>query len=212
MASKEAQSQAQEELQRALAATARAVAACPTLEVSFRAGDRRRTTAAAGSAPHPTVRISMPRGEPTRDELARVRGEADGAALRERYHDLQVHRRLAPSGEVASLLYDRLEQLRVEAVGTEHMDGVRANLAAVHRARSGPAPQQGEQATDTTLAEIVDLYARERLLGFEPSGSQRTMMQSWRDWLDSRVALELPALQGSLADQACSRAAGAARC
>jgi cobaltochelatase CobT len=201
VASKEAQSQAQEELQRALAATARAVAACPTLEVSFRAGDRRRTTAAAGSAPHPTIRISMPRGEPTRDELARVRGEADGAALRERYHDLQVHRRLAPSGEVAALLYDRLEQLRVEAVGTEHMDGVRANLAAVHRARSGPTPQQGEQATDTTLAEIVDLYARERLLGFEPSGPQRTMMQSWRDWLDSRVALELPALQGSLADQ-----------
>ncbi len=203
MASKEAQAQAFEELQRALASTARAVAGCPTLEVSFRAGDRRRAAgSSAGTAPHPMIRVSLPRGEPTSDELSRVRGEADGAALRERYHDLQVHKRLAPSGELAALLYDRLEQLRVEAVGAEHMDGVRANLAAVHRARSGPAPQQGDQGTDTTLAEIVDLYARERLLGFEPSGAQRTMMQSWREWLDSRVADELPALSDCVADQA----------
>ncbi len=203
MAAKEAPSQALDELQRALAATARAVSACPTLEVSFRANERRRTTGGgASSAPHPTIRLTLPRGEPTREELARVRGEADGAALRERYHDLPLHRRLAPKGEVAALLYDRLEQLRIEAVGSEHMAGVRSNLAAVHRARSGPVPQPGEGGVDTTLAEIVDLYARERLMGFEPSGAQRTMMQTWRAWLDNQVALELPALEGCVADQA----------
>ena len=57
-------------------------------------------------------------------ELGRVRGEADKAALRIRHHDAGVHRRFAPSGEMAGLLYDRLEELRVEAVGGESMAGV----------------------------------------------------------------------------------------
>jgi cobaltochelatase CobT len=51
------------------------------------------------------------------------------------------------------------------------------------------------------MADIVDLYARERLLGCAPGEAQRALMARWRDWLDGKVAAELPALEGSLADQ-----------
>ena len=51
------------------------------------------------------------------------------------------------------------------------------------------------------MAEIVDLYARERLLGFELTQPQRKLMETWGEWLDARVAEELPALATSVADQ-----------
>ena len=186
-----------EELQRALACTVRAVACDGAVEVAFRGRDR-GAPQPAGSAP--AVRLALPRPDLIQHELGRVRGEADKAALRIRLHDTGLHRRFAPSGEVAGLLYDRLEDLRVEAVGGANMEGVKANLASAYRARAGQA-QPGERGQDATMAEIIDLYARERLLGFEPTQPQRKLMETWSEWLDSRVAEELPALAGTLADQ-----------
>ena len=86
------------------------------VDVAFRGRERRR--------PRPRLRPSRPPGacrapDLTPDEIGRVRGEADMAALRIRLHDQGLHRRFAPQGEVAALLYDRLEQIRVEAVGGE---------------------------------------------------------------------------------------------
>ena len=51
------------------------------------------------------------------------------------------------------------------------------------------------------MAEIVDLYARERLLGFELTPAQQKQMATWGEWLDQRVAVELPALATSVGDQ-----------
>jgi cobaltochelatase CobT len=184
-----------ERRERALAATVRALAGRTDLEVAFRADPRLPRAEPAAR----TIRLPPLRADPDPGELARVRGEADGAALRERLHDPAVHRRLVPSSELAALLFDRLEQVRVEAVGSEHLQGVRRNLAAAHSARLG-APS-GEARVDTTMADIVDLYARERLLGCAPGEAQRALMARWRDWLDGKVAAELPALEGSLADQ-----------
>jgi cobaltochelatase CobT len=184
-----------ERRERALAATVRALAGRADLEVAFRADPRLPRAEPAAR----TIRLPPLRADPDPGELARVRGEADGAALRERLHDPAVHRRLVPSSELAALLFDRLEQVRVEAVGSEHLQGVRRNLAAAHSARLG-APS-GEARVDTTMADIVDLYARERLLGCAPGEAQRALMARWRDWLDGKVAAELPALEGSLADQ-----------
>ena len=70
------------------------------------------------------MRLSLPRADLIQHEIGRVRGEADKAALQLRHHDAGLHRRFAPTGEVAGLLYDRLEELRVEALGSERMEGV----------------------------------------------------------------------------------------
>ena len=186
-----------DELHRALACTLRAVAGNPAVEVAFRGRDRGQAAAAPAA---PAVRLNLPRPDLIQHELGRVRGEADKAALRIRHHDAGLHRRFAPTGEVASLLYDRLEDLRVEAVGGENMAGVKANLASAYRARQGQ-PQQGERGQDATLAEIVDLYARERLLGFELAPAQRKLMEGWSEWLTTQVAEELPALATTVTDQ-----------
>ncbi|MDX6750522.1 cobaltochelatase subunit CobT [Geminicoccaceae bacterium 1502E] len=187
-----------ENLQRALAATVRAVAARPALDVAFRGSERPKSAAASSAPAGPSVRLSPPRRELGAGELARVRGEADGAALRARYHDAGLHRRFAPAGEMAMLLFDRLEQVRVEGLGSRHMQGVHANLEAAHRARAGAS--QG--SNDATVADIVETYVRERLLGTPPSDEQRRLLASWSDWLDRHLEGALPRLEGRFDDQA----------
>jgi cobaltochelatase CobT len=193
----EATKQNVDELQRALACTVRAIAGDAAVEVAFRGRDRGRE---AGKGLAPAVRLALPRADMIQHELCRVRGEADRAALRIRHHDAAVHRRFAPTGEIAALLYDRLEELRVEALGSERMAGVRANLETAYRARMA-LPQAGERGQDATVAEIVDLFVRERLLGFELTEPQKKLMAGWSEWLEKSVAGELPALSTSVTDQ-----------
>ncbi len=185
-----------ERRERALAATVRALAGKSDLEVVFRTNATPPGVRPVGR----TVRLPPLRVDLDPGELARIRGEADGAALRERLHDPAIHRRFAPSSELAAMLFDRLEQIRIEAVGSEHFLGVRRNLAVAHRARLGAARGEG-RGVDTTMADIVDLYARERLLGIELAEGQKELLARWRDWLDGKVAAELPALEDSLPDQ-----------
>ena len=184
-----------DELQRALSCTLRAIAAQPALEVSFRGRERGKDR---GGQP-PAVRLGLPRSDLIPHEIGRVRGEADKAALRIRHHDDALHRRFAPQGEMAAMLFDKLEELRVEALGAERMAGVRANLETAFRARGGQA--QGEQGQDATLAEIVDLYARQRLLGYQLGEAQQKLVAAWGEWLERSVAGELGPLAASLADQ-----------
>jgi cobaltochelatase CobT len=155
-----------EEFQRAVAAATRAIADEPTLTVGFKGGaDRRR-----GANAPADIRLPAPRPDLHPSEIARVRGEADGQALRRRYHDNKLHARYQPQGEVAVAIFDALEQVRCEALGCAHMDGVRTNLATAVAARlAGPQDgnvAQGDRQDEGALAQVAELYAREKLLGF----------------------------------------------
>lgn len=186
-----------DELQRALACTVRAIAHDGTVEVVFRGRERGKGQAPAVG---PSVRLGLPRADLIQHEIGRVRGEADKAALRIRHHDAGLHRRFAPQGEVAALLYDRLEELRIEALGSASMAGMRANLENAYHAR-GTAGHPGERGENATVAEIVDLFVRERLMGFELAEPQKRLLAAWGEWLEKSVAGEVDQLATSLPDQ-----------
>ncbi|HEX5078441.1 MAG TPA: hypothetical protein VFV80_04770, partial [Geminicoccaceae bacterium] len=131
-----------EVFQRAVAAATRAIARRPTLSVVFRAGEPLREAAAAGprasnvptAGPktgaasavqeEPAVRLPLPRRDLAIQDVARVRGEADGVALRLRHQDAGLHRQLSPRGEFGRAIFEGLEQVRVEALGANRMPGV----------------------------------------------------------------------------------------
>ena len=182
----------QDEFQRAVTATVRAMAHKPSLDVAFRGADRRR-----GGGGAETVRLAPPRQDMAPDEIARVRGEADLAALKVRFHNVDTHRKLAPQGEVAALLYDSLEQIRVETMGAGDMTGVRANLDGARRVRAVAA----ERGQDATVAEVVELFTRERIAGYALSPAQSQLLETWRPWLDGSVARELAPLGAAMESQ-----------
>ena len=198
-----------EGLQRALAATCRAIAHQPALNVSFRAGEargsgrpaeRQRQGAGKPADEAPGLQLPSPRRSMTGQDLARLRGEADSASLRLRHHDAKVHQLLAPRGEVAEAIFGTLEQVRLEALGARRMLGVAANLASARAARQrrtmgGPGQEQAD------LAAALELYAQESLLGFTLPAEQRAHLDSWRAWLETRTGQDWTELRAHLAQQ-----------
>ncbi|HUV22432.1 MAG TPA: cobalt chelatase [Gammaproteobacteria bacterium] len=72
-------------------------------------------------APHSAV-------DPLRDDFHAQRGAADGIALRLLHSDCELHRRLAPPAAIQRLIFDMLEQLRVETLVSAEHPGMRSNL------------------------------------------------------------------------------------
>lgn len=64
------------------------------------------------------------------DAVVMLRGAVDSIALREQYSDPVVHAERRPPEPVARLLFELLEQLRVESLVAETMPGSRVNLHA----------------------------------------------------------------------------------
>ena len=56
------------------------------------------------------------------------RGAADGIALRLQYSNAELHRELAPEEPVCRLIFDLLEQLRVETLVADSFPGIKANI------------------------------------------------------------------------------------
>jgi cobaltochelatase CobT len=185
--------------QRAVASTLRAMADKPGLAVSFRAGEARQEAGTGGASAN--VRLPLPRREMGGRDVARVRGEADGIALRLRHHDAKIHNRLSPRGEVAAAIFEALEQVRVEALGASRMTGVAANLAAAHGLRGRRPAELAADGAETKLAEALELYALESLLGFQLGKGQRDALESWRGWLDSKTGQDWSGLRSELASQ-----------
>jgi cobaltochelatase CobT len=180
-----------EGLQRAVGATCRAMAHRPDLTVTFRAGEAKASETPAGQPA--TLQLPSPRRSIGFQDVDRVRGEADRAALRLRHHDSKLHRRLVPQGDLAHGVFDALEQVRVEALGASRMAGVAGNLASAFAAR-GRHAAAGSPTAEADLAEALELFARERLLGFTLPREQRELLERWRGHLEARTGQDWSAL------------------
>ncbi|MEN8196395.1 MAG: cobaltochelatase subunit CobT, partial [Pseudomonadota bacterium] len=160
-------------------------------------------TDSAKGAEGPRVRVPLPSRELPAGEAAYVRGEADAAALKLRLHDAALHARRRPTGDVAPVLYDALEQARVEALGARKMAGVAENLSAALEERYR---REGfgviEDTTEATMPEIVRLMARQALTGAPPPPAARKAWEQWQPLLSARVKRALVNLEHHTHDQA----------
>ncbi len=183
-----------EEFKRANAAAFRAIADEGELEVVYgsdaamMAGDR--------------ARLPAPSRALTDEEVARCRGEADSLAIRQRHHDSKIHARSMPGGDVAPMLFNALEDARVEAVGGQHMAGVRRNVAAAleeHYHRLGF--HRVNDRTEAAMPEVVRLMARKHLTGEEPPPSAQRVYELWEPHIEPQIEGVLEELKDKVGDQ-----------
>ncbi len=90
-------------------------------------------------------------------QVSYVRGIADFAALLMRHHDAALHRRLRPATPQAAQVFDILETIRVETLGSENLLGTQHNLYRrfEHKCQSQPfAPK------DSPFTTLLELFAR----------------------------------------------------
>ncbi len=183
-------------VKRVTAAALKAVAAQGEVSVTFTS----RGTQGAARVTEKTVRLPAPPRRLPAGGMTRLRGVADGLALRLRYHDEGLHRRRIPSGRDAGQVFDAVEQVRVEVLGSRRLAGVAGNLAAVLEERcQGYADVSGREAAH--LGEAIGLLVRERLTGRAPPAAAARMVAQWRPWLDQRVGAQLRQLGTCVHDQ-----------
>lgn len=185
MSEAQIEARAQQRIEELCAAALRALSGEPDLHFRSRRVHRGRT-ALPLFAPHLHPKL----GE---DDFESHRGAADGYALRLRGSDAALHRSLCPTAPVARLLFDMLEQFRVESNVDDALPGVRANLR--HRFEAWLLAFHASGLTDTErgiLLFTVAQIARSRVTG-EPA------LEATEDFMEATRAGIVPAIGHALA-------------
>ncbi|MBK1662088.1 cobaltochelatase subunit CobT [Paracraurococcus ruber] len=185
----------QEEFKRATAGTLRAIAhANAEVQVAFQPGP--------GGVAGKRVRLPLPTRALPPAEMAKLRGAADAAALRIRHHSEAVHSARLPTRREAKEVFDALEDVRVEAVGSRHMAGVAANLRA--RLADQCETEGYDRMTrkdQLPLPAALSLLARERISGDPAPEAAHRVLDLWRDTLGEKAETALAEMAEATEDQ-----------
>ena len=124
--------------------------------------------------------------------LRHMRGQVDLAALALKHHNGDLHQQRRPHDAQASAMFDALEQVRLEAIGSSQFPGVKHNLAQRHQTAFeykgydkhavAPSPLAGE-GLSVALPDVVAMIAREAITGEKPPKAIETLVALWRPWV-----------------------------
>ncbi len=182
-------------LKRVTSATVRAVAARKDIGITF--------AGAEGDVRGNRVKLPNPQVRSTPQDISRLRGAADGAALMLRYHDMSIHRRRAPQTHPAKAIYDALEQARVQAIGCQRMRGMSANLQAmIDYTAKAKGFSRVEGRDEALAADAISLIARERLAGLAVPATAAPLVDPWRPLVQDRCDDHFKRLAERIGDQA----------
>jgi cobaltochelatase CobT len=184
----------QEEFKRATAGVLRAIAQVPEVQVAFQPGP----SGLAGKR----ARLPLPTRTLPPAEMAKLRGQADAIALKLRHHDEGLHAARVPTRREAREVYDALEDVRVEVVGSQHMAGVAANLRA--RLADQCEAEGYDRMTrkdQLPMAAALGLLAREKISGEAVPAAARRVLDLWRDTLGEKADDALTEMAGAAGDQ-----------
>ena len=183
-------------LKQSLAGCLKAVAQLPDLTVEF-AGDRVH-------ARHNHVVLPEPGPTPSLEDRVLLRGQADALALWLAKHDTTLHAKFAPKDVTARQLFEKLEKVRVEAIGANTFKGMATNLAAVleqHYQYHHADYKKAQNKKDLPVEEALALLLRERLTGLEPPISSGNILPLWREDLEKKAGSIIDRLVDNQADQ-----------
>ena len=179
-------------VKRVTAAALKALAGRDELTVQFGHG--------GASLGEDTVHLPAPAPQVNRAAMTKLRGISDALALRLRYHDENLHRKYVPSGSEARAVFEAVEQVRCESLGTQRLAGVADNLGALLEERCRAKGFAGvTERKDANLADVIGLLARQQLTGEAPPVAAERMVKLWSAWLDKRIGSSMRRL-GDVAD------------
>lgn len=137
------------------------------------------------------------------DDFASFRGAADGLALRLANSDPALHLSLCPGDTTARLLFEMLEQIRVESLVDAQMPGVQTNLS--HRFEQWSLAFHASGLTETLSGLIlytVAQVAHARVHGVAVLEATEDLIETTRGKLVSLIGPDLAALRRTRHDQA----------
>ena len=184
----------QEEFKRATAGVVRAIAQQTEVQVAFQPGP----AGVSGKR----ARLPLPTRSLPPNEMAKLRGAADAVALKLRHHDEATHAARAPARKEAREVFDALEDVRVQAVGSRHMAGVAANLRArLSEECEAEGYDRMTRKDQLPLHTALSLMARERISGEPAPAAATRILEMWRGSLDEKASAAMGELVSATEDQ-----------
>ena len=147
-------------------------------------------------APH-----SLP--DPLRDGFIAQRGAADGIALRLNHSDSALHQARAPESAVQRLIFDLLEQLRVETFISDSHPGMRRNVE--RRFRDWSLRFHDDGHADTELGLLIYTIAQvawSRLTGSPTFEETDDLIEVTRGRISEFIGEDIAGLRRERLDQA----------
>lgn len=136
-------------------------------------------------------------------DLDNHRAVADAVALRLRHHDTALHRRLAPEAPPARLVFELLEQLRVETHASAELPGMARNLRQRFERWSDDFHQSGLAETHQgLLLYSVAQISRAQLTATPVSSATEALIEHTRGALAPVIGADLAGLRRQRHDQA----------
>ena len=149
-----------------------------------------------------TARLQMPARSLPANEVAQVRGESDAMALRKRFHDAKTHRLNSPKSKTARAVFDAVEQVRCEALGSRNRAGVSENL---HAALEEQVRRKGfarmTEIEPGQLPDVLSMLAREAMTGQEVPEDARVLVDQMREKVSDAAMESMARLNDTAHDQ-----------
>lgn len=136
------------------------------------------------------------------DKLRHIRAQADIAALAHRYHDAALHEHLRGNNPKIHAMMDALELVRIEALGTHTMQGVKANLALrhnIHCELEGYA--RLSSAMPAPMHDIAAYVLREALTGEPAPASIDKLVRQHKPFMEEKLKSYLNIMRENMANQ-----------
>ena len=179
------ESSSNENLKEAVSAATRALAQDPELEISF------------GGMPTSNSKIALSNPPSRKSELASFRGKADALACSKRFSSNEIS---IDTGSVKlNSLLTKLEDVRVEILGSKKYEGVSNNLNARFEDKCKAFASTEEK--EDLLEPALESWLRQILLEEKLTKSQLKVLKPWKNLLNDKGSSYKNELLESLEDQ-----------
>jgi len=179
------ESSSNESLKEAVSAATRALAQDPELEISF------------GGMPSSSSKIVLSNPPTRKSELASFRGRADALACSKRFSSNEIS---IDTGSVKlNSLLTKLEDVRVEILGSKEYEGVSNNLNARFEDKCKAFASVEEK--EDLLEPALESWLRQILLEEKLTKSQLKVLKPWKNLLNDKGSSYKNELLESLEDQ-----------
>ena len=179
------ESSSNENLKEAVSAATRALAQDPELEISF------------GGMPTSNSKIVLSNPPTRKSELASFRGKADALACSKRFSSDEI---TIDTGSVKlNYLLTKLEDVRVEILGSKKYEGVSNNLNARFEDKCNAFASIEEK--EDLLEPALESWLRQILLEEKLTKSQLKVLKPWKNLLNNKGSSYKNELLESLEDQ-----------
>lgn len=182
-----------DEFKRALTMAMRSISKQDELTVSF-GSDK-------GNLSGLKARLPMPNKNMDSDQINSLRGEADSLALYLAHHKEVIDEKYSPQGQNAKGIYNSLEKVRCNAIGSSEMAGVSNNLVEMEKTKiKRKVLSVNNDSQEGKMIEALSYMVMERLTGNKIEEAQE-YIEPWKKWIEERAETSIDKLVETIEDQ-----------